>query len=156
MSSCNLMKRVWFKEPQSRPAVLPISGACPNITLLGLRINWHWVSGGRHWSSSNTSGQSVGLVGSLPAPPPSPPPLLPPSRIWLILMLKGNSWPEWEVKVQKLEVIGPLYVRAVCGCDLIRIRTRAELVFYSDESAWVGAWGTQCELDGMGWNQRVW
>lgn len=92
--------------------VLPKSEA--GATLLGLRINWHWVSGGRHWSSSNTPGQSVGLVGSLPAPPPSPPPLLPLSRMWLILMLKGNSWPKGEVRVQRLEVMG--LVCAVCAC----------------------------------------
>lgn len=59
-------------------------------------MNWHWVSGGRHWSSSSTPGQSVGLNRSFPAPPPPPPALLPPSRMWLILMLKGNSWPERE------------------------------------------------------------
>lgn len=81
-------------KPQFKPAFLPISGACPRITLLGLRMNWHWVSGGRHWSSSSTPGQSVGLVVSRPVTPPSPPALLPPSRMWLILMLKGNSWPK--------------------------------------------------------------
>lgn len=86
--------------------VLPISWACAGATLLGLRMNWHWVSGGRHWSSSSTSGQSAGLVGSLPSLPPSPTLLLPPSRMWLILMLKGNSWPEWKVRVQRLEVKG--------------------------------------------------
>lgn len=78
---------------QDSAAALPISGACPGTALLGLRMNWHWLSGGRHWSSSRTPGQSVGLVGSLTAPPPRPA-LLPPFRMWLILTLKGNSWPE--------------------------------------------------------------
>lgn len=81
--------------------VLPKSWAIPGTTLLGLRMNWHWVSGGRHWSSSRTSGQSMGLCGSNPTPPWPPPPL-PPSRMWLILMLKGNSWPEWEGWIQRV------------------------------------------------------
>lgn len=140
---------MWPNEKglQSGPDVLPMSGACPGATLLGLRINWHWVSGGRHWSSSSTPGQSVGLVGSLPAPPPSPPPLLPPSRMWLILMLKGNSWPEWEVRVQRLEVMD-----LVCDVEPKLIKIRAELVPWGDESAvwsWDGrnsVWTTQQKI----------
>lgn len=80
----------------------------PRTTLLGLRMNWHWVSGGRHWSSSRTSGQSVGVIGSLPTPPALPLP----SRMWLILMLKGNSWP--ASKGQRSEVRGGSGTSTVC------------------------------------------
>lgn len=138
VTSCTLLCWPPEWELQSWPAVLPIRGTCPGITLLGLRINWHCVSGGRHWSSSSTPAQSVGLVGSLLGPPPSPPPLLPPSRMWLILMLKGNSWPKWKVRVKRLEVIG--LVCAVCACDVEPkqkklIKIRAELLQCSNESA---------------------
>lgn len=99
LPKCNLKRRgaiSYHGKPQFDQMFLPISGASPGMGLLGLRMNWHWVSGGRHWSSSRTPGQSVGLVRSRPIPPPRPAALLPPSRMWLILMLKGNSWPEWE------------------------------------------------------------
>lgn len=156
MWSCDLIKRVrppdW--ELQAWPAVLPISG--PGATLLCLRINWHWVSGGRHWSSSSTPGQSVGLVESLPAPPPSPPPLLPPSRMWLILMLKGNSWPEWGVKVQRLEVMG-LCMCSLCMWNGAKAKIRQKLGPNSccaamNRHCWVGMLGIQRELE----NKRLW
>lgn len=123
---------------------LPISGASPRIDLLGLRMNWHWVSGGRHWSSSSTPWRSVGLVRSLPVPPPRPAALLPPSRMWLILMLKGNSWPEWEEKSR----FRHLQDRRIWGESPVKTRRRGgnlteirgEFVFGSDES-WGGTFG---------------
>ena len=128
-------------ELQSWLTVLPMSGDCTGTTLLGLRMNWHCVSGGRHWSSSSTPGQSVGVDGSLPAPPP----LLPPSRMWLILMLKGNSWPEWEVEVQRLEVIC-MCNRCMCHDGKAKTWYKLGHIMFIYQQFWVGMFGILCKL----------
>lgn len=147
LPKCNLKRSGAISchgKPQFDQMFLPISGASPSMGLLGLRMNWHWVSGGRHWSSSRTPGQSVGLVRSRPGPPPRPAALLPPSRMWLILMLKGNSWPEWEESQwSDLCRTGTFYIESLLktcrrGENLIEIR--GKFVFGSDES-WGGTFG---------------